>query len=118
MSLKAISADMILTSASTRADGSLGLRFGTAELQPTEKTAFFELLNKNLKVLIQPVDDPAESLVETKAVLGFKTPSQRLRAVLYRLWEQTRPADVLFEEWYRGKMESIIERIKSQLAPE
>jgi len=44
-----------------------------------------------------------------------KTPSQRLRAVLYRLWEQGGKPTQTFEEWYRIKMEKIIEHLKQQL---
>lgn len=109
---------MILSSASTRTDGSLGLRLSTAELGPAEKTAFFELLNKNLKVLIQPVDDVPESILEVKNELGFKTPSQRLRAVLYIAYSQHKPADTTFDEYYGRRMDEIIERQKKQLDPE
>ena len=110
---------MVLTSASTRADNSLGLRFGTAELEPAEKTAFFELQGKSLKVIIQPTSDPVDEIVEVKAPLGFKSPSQRLRAVLFIAYKQLKPEpEQTFEEWYLRKMEAIIERQKQQLQPE
>jgi hypothetical protein len=115
---KAIQADMIMSSASTRADGSVGLRFSTAKLQPAEKTAFFELLNKNLKVLIQPVDEPVEAMVEVKGVLGFKTPSQRLRNVLFVEWKQHHKDEILFDEFYTRELDRIIEIRKSKLDPE
>lgn len=114
---KAISLDMIMSSASTRADGSLGLRFSTAELQPGEKTAFFELLNKNLKVLIQPIDEPMDAMVEVKGVLGFKTPSQRLRNVLFIEWKQRHKDEVLFDEYYTRELDRLIEIRKSNLEP-
>lgn len=115
---KAISLDLILSSASTHKDGSLGLRFDTPELQPSEKTAIFELQNRLLKALLQPSDEPAESLVEVKAPLGFKSPSQRLRSVLYIAFSQQKPPDTTFNEWYNRRMEEIIERQKQQLEPE
>jgi hypothetical protein len=43
-----------------------------------------------------------------------KTPSQRLRAVLYRKWEQLGSPEA-FERWYETKIETIITRIKEQL---
>jgi len=115
--MKAITTDAILTSASTRADSSLGLRFATPELQPAEKTAFFELLNRNLKLLIQPIDEPAVELTEVKGQLDEKTPSQRLRAVLFLLWKQENQA-IDFEVFYREKMNGIIEHLKTKLNPE
>lgn len=116
--MRAIQSDMILTSASTRADGSLSIRLSTPELAPPEKTVFFELLNKSLKVIIQPTSDPVDEIVEVKAPLGFKSPSQRLRSVLFVAFQQQKPPDTTFEEWYLRKMEAIIERQKQQLQPE
>ncbi len=114
---KAISLDLILSSASTRADNSLGLRFATPELQPSEKTAIFELQGRNLKAILQPADETPESLVEVKAVLGFKSPSARLRSVLFIEWKQKR-SEMIFDEFYVREMDRIIEYRKSQLEPE
>lgn len=106
-----------MTSASTRSDGSLGLRFSTPELAPSEKTAVFELQNKNLRVLIQPVDEPPESIMEVHNKFGFKTPGQRLRGVLFVQFQQQHPPDTTFDEWYLRRMEEIIDRQKQQLEP-
>ncbi len=43
-----------------------------------------------------------------------KTPSQRLRASLYVLWEQ-RGSKGDFEEFYEDQMEKFIKRIKQEL---
>lgn len=112
--MKALSLDMILTSASTRADSSLGLRFSTPELSPAEKTTVFELLNRNLKVLIQPTDETPEAMVSVAKVLDFKTPSQRLRGVLFLEWKE-RKLDYSFDEFYAREMEHIIEGRKQRL---
>lgn len=106
---------MILGSATTRADGSLGLRFSTPELQPDEKTAFFELLNQNLKVLLQPTGEVA-GLKDVKAEFDNKTPSQRLRACLYVAFQQSGGRGE-FEDFYRKKMEAFIMDVKSNLQP-
>lgn len=113
---KAITSDVILTSASTRADGSLGLRFSTPELNPSEKTVFFELLNQNLKMLLQPKDGEPAELKDVKKEFECKTPSQRLRAVLFVAWKQAKePGE--FEDFYRKKVEFFIDDIKSHLQP-
>lgn len=106
---------MILGSATTRADGSLGLRFSTPELQPDEKTAFFELLNQNLKVLLQPTGE-VEGLKDVKAEFDNKTPSQRLRNCIY-VWHQQEGAKGEFDDFYRRKIEGYIQDIKSNLRP-
>jgi hypothetical protein len=43
------------------------------------------------------------------------TKSQRLRFVLYRLWERS-GSEQSFEEWYADRMDRIIGRIESLLA--
>jgi hypothetical protein len=115
--MKALSLDLIMTGASTHVDGSLGLKFSTAELQPSEKTTVFELLNQNLKVLIQPSGEAPESLVEVKTPLNFKSPSSRFRSILYIEWKQKQP-DMTFDEFYLREMEKLCERRKSMLQPE
>lgn len=115
--MKAISCEMIMTSASTRADGSLGLRFSTPELPPADKTAFFEIQNHQLKVLLQPMNDDPETLHEVKAEFEEKTPSQRLRATIFVWWkQQNEPGE--FQVFYKKQMEKLIDFIKTKLSPE
>lgn len=113
---KAITCDTILTGAATRADGSLSLRFSTPELKPDEKTVFFELLNQNLKMLLQPADGEVIELKDVKGEFDTKTPSQRLRATLFVWWKQLKePGE--FEEFYRRRLEAIIDDVKANLQP-
>lgn len=44
-----------------------------------------------------------------------KTPSKRLRGVLYRNWEQDAEGYKTFEDYYRSKMEVIIVHFKGKL---
>jgi len=115
--MKALTCSVILTSASTRADGSLGLRFATPELTAPDKTAFFEILNQNLKMLLQPQEGEPAELHDVKREFENKTPSMRLRAVLFVAWQQANEPGA-FEDFYRAKMEAIITKVKEQLNPE
>lgn len=118
--MKAITCTIQITGASSRADGSLGLRLATPELKPEEKTVFFELLNQNLRMLLQPEGTGEVEIKEVKSQFDEKTPGQRLRAVLFIAWKQ-RPADAPamdFEVFYRGQMETLIESVKATLNPE
>ena len=45
-----------------------------------------------------------------------KSPSQRLRAVLYRQWEQSAMKEA-FETYYRSAMDRILEHEKAKLEP-
>lgn len=107
---------MILTGAATRSDGSLSLRLSTPELSPEEKTAFFELLNLNLKALFQPSDSSPAELKEVKGEFDRKTPGQRLRACLFILYKQSEGGGE-FEDFYLRRMSEIIEAVKKQLEP-
>jgi len=118
MGLKAITGNMIMTGAATRADGSLGLRFSTGELQTDEKVALMELQNRNLKVLLQPMDEQADGLKEIRGEFDTKTPSQRMRAVMYCLWKYRSDkllCEVSFDRFYLVEMERLIQSIKDQL---
>jgi hypothetical protein len=44
-----------------------------------------------------------------------KSPSKRMKAVLYRLWEQKKEGYEDFELFYRFKMEKLIEVLKNKL---
>ncbi len=112
--MKALSSKVIITNVSTRVDGSVGIRLSTPELQPEEKTAIFELQGIELRMLLHPSDQTEVELKEVKADLSEKTPSQRLRSVLFIAWKQNNEA-IDFEVFYRQKMNGIIERIKLSL---
>lgn len=58
------------------------------------------------------------SLPEIDSPKGEKSKSQRLRAVLYVLWEQEKAeklTNLTSEEFYQVKMEQFIDHIKSKL---
>jgi len=105
----------ILTSMSKTHDGGLRLGFATQEMGLSEQvealsmhdTFGYLLFNANP---ISESDIPKES-AEDKS----KTPSKRLRAVLFLLWKQTTDASGDFEIFYRDRMEKLIDMIKSKL---
>lgn len=106
--------DAQFTRFSSRVDGSLSFSGSTPELNSTEKCSLMDLQNKNVKLLIQPVDEAPDGITEVKTSLDFKTPSQRLRAVLFVAFRQQKP-DMTWEEYYIRKMDRIINGQKSQL---
>lgn len=102
-----------LTGFSSRSDGSASLRFTTQELSSDE----FKLLKDSLNAFgwlcfkenIIP-EIPQEPAEEDKD----KSPSKRLRAVLFIQWKQEKPFSD-FESWYRKEMEIYIDKIKEKL---
>ena len=116
--MKALSVDAIFTSFGSRADGSLSFRGSTPELTTTEKVALMDTHGRVVKLLIQPIGEDAEELIEVKAPLGFASPSKRLRAILFVQFKQQKLMDTTFDQFYTSAIELYIDRIKSQLNPE
>lgn len=91
----------------------------TQEIDPETKTYLFDLHDTYgflfyFKNLPKPeeVDVPEGNAPENR---GEKTPSQRLRAVLYVWWEQQGKQGGDFEFFYRQHMEKLIDHIKEKL---
>lgn len=100
----------------SRPDGSVTIKFATPELRPSEAGALLLLHGKNCCVSIVPEDVPPSEVVRVDTERHQKTPSQRLRAVLFVLWQQQRRSES-FDEFYAHQMEPLIEAVKAQLAP-
>jgi len=114
---------------STLADGSLRVYVGTPELSNETMVNVFSLIKKPGFVLIsanainQDQIDAVEK-ASTNAEFSEKTPSQRMRGVLYRLWEKTQPKTmngdgvmeyVDFDLFYKRQMNKIIDHFKTKL---
>ena len=114
---------------STLADGSLRVYVGTPELSNETMVSVFSLIKKPGFVLIsanainQDQIDAVEKAT-TNAEFSEKTPSQRMRGVLYRLWEKTQPKNmngdgvmeyVDFDLFYKRQMNKIIDHFKTKL---
>lgn len=113
-----ISFPVIVSSLSTKVDGSIKVSLETQELSPKDSAVLFELRGATAWAIISPseIKDEDVKLPTEKAdpAIGNKTPSQRMRNVLYRLWEQSKDG-VDFESFYRIKTSAIIEQLKGKL---
>jgi hypothetical protein len=113
--------DGVLESISTRMDGTVSVKFGTNEMDSSNAASLFSLRGKYCKALFSDNNITAleEEVVDKTQIAKTgknKTKSQRLRAVLYRCWEQSPHHDnVSFEDFYNTEMEIIIERYKNFL---
>lgn len=109
---------ILLGNMATKKDGSIKGSWETRELSGTDVAKLFDLRNSEAWMILSPSEMSEEDvkLPTEKAdpAVGTKTPSQRLRAVLYRLWEQSR-GGTDFESYYRVKMEGLIDQLKERL---
>lgn len=107
-----------ITKVETMSDRGVRLKVDTNELTPEETSTLFTYKDKFGWFLfmgefeeIKEEDLPTERLEYPSQ----KTQSQRLRAVIYKLWEQDHGGYDDFELYYRNKTEKIIEWLKEKL---
>lgn len=114
MDHKAVRTEIIFTGFSTKVDGSLSVRATTPELNTVEKIAFMDLQGLLCEALIFPKEEREAEVVEVRHEMDHKTPSQRMRGVLFLLWKQERE-DIPFETFYSQRMESMLDWLKRKL---
>lgn len=103
----------------TRVDGSIKFDFGCQELDNSVAGQLLQLRSKYVKCLISDtnITEMEASIIDEQSLtneIKAKKPSQRLRAVLYRTWEQSK-SDVPFDSFYAEKMEVLINHFKDKL---
>lgn len=116
---KIFKAQAIVSKITTMHDRTLRLQIDCLELPADQEALIFSARHASGWVLFAEselqVEDVAD-LPEIQVNKNEKTPSQRLRAVLYRLWEQSnRITYPEFEIFYRAKIDRLIEGYKLKL---
>ena len=112
--LKAISFNGVITSIRGKVDKSIGLNIATPELAVDEKSMFFELQGENCNIFIAPTGESKTPDYKIDKVLESKTPSQRLRSVLFVYYEQA-GIKGKFDSFYRQSLEKFIDQVKEKL---
>ncbi len=105
---------------STRKDRTVVIRIGSQELPTAVKSNIFDLEQRHLKVYLSDENILPSILseidkTEIREEDGGKSPSQRLRGVMYRLW-QMKGEPGTAENHYRDQMEIIINHYKEKLS--
>jgi hypothetical protein len=105
---------------STQRKATTELRFSVSndeidyiDLAVTEKKKGYLYFNTDL------VSEKVEKIMEDRSI-GVnergKSPSQRLRGILYQYWDENIDSEIEnFEQFYERKMDEIIEHFKSKL---
>lgn len=109
----------IIESVSTRKDKTVKVVIGTQELDMRQAGEIFSLSGGYAYVGIKEEQfSPWEvkEMDEIKADLStVKTPSQRLRAILYLNWQQDQAGFKDFQSYYLHEMDRISEHYKARL---
>jgi len=115
MNTKAIPS--IMTRYASTSDKGLRLTFETNELDNEDSAQLISLKGEFGYLVFVPKDKRPEDIDIPEYAVDFKgqkTPSQRLRSVIYRVW-QTTDKSISSELFYNQKMEEIIEHLKKKL---
>jgi hypothetical protein len=116
---KIFKAQAMISKITTMHDRTLRLQIECLELPADQEAVIFSARHASGWVLFAETELQVEDVVDLPDVQidkNDKTPSQRLRAVLYRLWEQSSKATYPeFEIFYRAKMDKLIEGYKIKL---
>jgi len=114
-----ISLSVEINKAESMADRSLKLQLYTQELTNDEMAKVFSYLKKQCWIAIgeNPIANMPSELWEAlqkKPTKWDKSPSKRLRNVLFLLHEKSND-NMAFEAFYEKKMEEIIDHFKNKL---
>lgn len=100
-----------------KADRSVKLEFETRELASVEIAILADSRQTEGWLVFSNADDITEADIPDEkpdSMTGQKTQAQRLRGVIYRLWEMNgKKGDS--ESYYKSVMESLIEQLKDKL---
>jgi len=102
----------------TMSRNTVRIQFDTMEnASPEAMKRLFELVDRLGWMTVSVNQIEAEDILNLPEVKtdDKRTPGQRLRASLFRLWEQNNEGVKDFEAFYRMKMEVIISWIKEKL---
>lgn len=110
----------IVNRISTRVDGSLSLSMETPELSNDAILVMLRLRGINLNCVLTPLNTALEEPVEVESSTEVKSPSQRLRSVIYAVFAHEKQAgkvssEEIFETFYPRTMEKLIEFCKKRL---
>ncbi len=108
----------IIDGVTKKKDGTLSLKIGTQELGAQDTAEIFRLGNQEVWLALKEAP-LAESDIEMPEFIpefkGQKSFSQRLRGVLYRVWEQKTDHSKTERQFYEDYMSKLIDNLKEKL---
>lgn len=106
---------------STRADGTLAVGLGTPELSPAVVAELFSYRKKVIACYLSPKEiidqKEIDQVDKLNPEFGGKTQSQRLRNVLFKLFDQNDEGHKTFDSFYQYHTEVIIDHLKKKINP-
>lgn len=109
----------IVEGVSTRRDGTLKISLGCNEMSQSKAGELLTMQNKICAVYISKKETVPQSVLDqvdgVDVDMPGRTKSQRMRAVLFRIWELDKEGHKTFESYYAWRMEKMIGDLKAHL---
>ena len=103
----------------TRRDKTFKIVIGTPELKPTDAAQLFGLMNKVVAAYLSPKETLNQKEIDQvdkiNPEIGGKTQGQRIRNVLFKLFDQNNEGYQDFDSYYKHHTEVIISHLKSKI---
>jgi|ERR1035437_4259592 hypothetical protein len=105
-----------IESVNAKADKTLSIKIGTQELSPDDASYLLSMMGNVVWVGIAETEikslEVPDVIPEFK---GEKSPSQRLKAIIYVLWKEKTDQKEAFPRYYDSYLSKIIEQLKTKL---
>lgn len=100
----------------TRVDNTIKIVIATQDLPPEDAVILFQLKGSLGYMMFSKEfeTEMPDNLPKPQAMEG-KTPSQRLRGVIFKVWETQTDKSKQFDNFYNEQVEKIIDRYKEKL---
>jgi len=109
---------VIIDGVNKKKDSTLSIKLGTNELNPEETAKIFAMGNQQVWCVLSETELKEKDLDIPDFIpdySGQKSHSQRLREVLYRVWEKYNDGNKSSDQYYRDTMEKLITNYKDKL---
>ena len=116
--MKGILISCIVDKITTLKDRSCKITLDTQELKPSLAGELFTLMNSLATVYISPAEVSSREIAQIDSIepeMPGKSPSKRMRDVLFILWKQDSLGYRLFDDYYRNRMEDFINELKNSI---
>lgn len=113
--MKSFTSPAILIVGAPTKDGGMRLRAETQELSNEQKVSLLEYNNTFGHFLFQPNPIQERDVPKEAAKREGKTPSERLRGVLYLIHRENGGQENNFYDYYLNEMEKVINHYKTKI---
>lgn len=116
--MKGVLIAAIVDKITTLKDRSIKITLDTQEMKASNAGELFTLMNSLVTVYISPSEITSREMAQVDSIepeMPGKSPSQRMRNVLFILWKQDNQGFKEFDSFYKERMETYIQELKNNI---